>query len=75
MGHTYESLYLQDEASDLGYSAVTRNDAALDKANSKAKPKAYSGKIKKGGSKPKKQPPGSGRLPVDSPDRMLSEMM
>ena len=54
MGHTYDSLYVQDDAGDVGFSASPRSEAAIDVANDKAKPIAYSGRIRKGGSKPKK---------------------
>lgn len=53
---TYHKLYSQDDAGDIGFSASPRSEAAIDVANDKEKPIAYSGKIKKGGSKPKKGP-------------------
>lgn len=71
MAYTYESLYGQDDSGDLGFSASPRNDAAIDKANDKRKPKPYSGKIKKGGSKPAKQLPPSASRTVDGGDRFV----
>lgn len=56
MNRDYLDLY-QDDAGDIGFSASPRSEADADRANREKKPLAYSGKVKKGGSKPRKNHP------------------